>query len=316
MRIHAAIALAAGLCAAPAPETVRFAVAEGTVLEKTFEIGSKFVLEDMTVRMNGAVQPKTDLAALDIYARQDRRLVVLDQYLELGPQRPEKLRRRYESLTGKKVDRMPLMQPGGKEEKNTLVSDLQGSTVMFAWDGASKGFKASLLDGESKLDMSGIEEDMDLRFFLPQEAVEPGSKWTVDASVFDEIFSLGGDLGLEADEGGWFEEQLADLLEGDIKVAYVSLDDSGLATLDIKASLDFDGKITDERSGEPMKVTGHVNMQGTLFWNVKGGHFASLDLEAEMDLSMKMNPQGLGADLAVDMDMAFDVKIAGQAKAR
>lgn len=316
MRLHAAIALAAGLCAAPAPQNVRFAVAEGLVLEKTFEIGSKFVLNDMTVRMNGAIQPAADLDELDIYAKQDRRIVVLDQYLELGPQRPSRLRRRFESLSGKKVDRMPLMQPGGKEEKSTHASDLQGCTVMFAWEDAAQGFRATLIDGESKLDMKALEEDMDLRFFLPQQEVEPGAEWTVDAAVFDEIFSLGGDVGLAEDEGGWFEEQLADLLEGDIDVAYVSLDDSGQARLGIEANLDFDGEIKDERTGEPMKVTGHVNLRGTLLWNVKAGHFAALDLEADMDLSMKMNPQGLGANLAISMDMAFDVKIAGRAKAR
>jgi len=315
MKFHVAIVLAAGLIAAPAPEDVGFSVAEGTVLRKTFEIGSKFVLEDMTVRVNGAVQPSADLAKLDIYARQERHIVVLDQYLEAGPHRPEKLRRRYESLTGKKIDRMPLMQPGGKEENKALTSNLQGSTVMFAWDGAAAGFEASLLDGKTELDVDGLDEDMDLRVFLPGKEVAEGDTWDVDAGIFDEIFSLGGDLGFEDDEGGWFEEQLAELLEGSIQVAYVDLDDSGQAVLRIRASLDFDGEVLDQRSGgTPMKVNGHVNMQGQLVWNVKAGHFQTFELEAEMDLSMKMNPPAPGATVQVEMDMAFDVSVSGRAE--
>jgi hypothetical protein len=225
------------------------------------------------------------------------------------------LRRRYESLTGKKVDRTALMQPGGKEDSQTLSSDLQGSTVLFTWDNATGDFKASLLDGKTKLDLGGLDEDMDLRVFLPGKQVAQGDTWSVDASAVDELFSLGGDLGLEDEEGGSFEEQLAELLEGDIEVAYVELDDSGAAVLRIKASLDFDGEITDQRiGGTAMKVNGHINMRGNLLWNVKAGHFQSFELEVEMDLAMKTNPPAPGASVQVEMDMALDMRMSGRAE--
>ena len=63
MKLPLVIALVTGLLAAPAPENVRFSVAQGTVLRKTFEISSKFVFEDMSVRVNGAIQPSADLAS-------------------------------------------------------------------------------------------------------------------------------------------------------------------------------------------------------------------------------------------------------------
>lgn len=310
------VALLGGLIAAPAPQNVRFAVAEGTVLEKSFEIGSKFVLEDMSMKVNGAIQPSVDAATKNLYAQQDRQVVVLDQYLESGAHRPGKLRRRYESLSGKKVDRMPLMQPGGKQKDSELDSSLQGCTVMFAWDDTKQDFAASLVDGKTKVSMDDLREDMDLRLFLPGKEVSTGDTWTVDAKAFDEIFSLGGSLGLEDDEGSWFESQLAEILEGDILVAYMSLDDSGKANLGIKADLDFDGEVEDQRSGMPMNCKGDVTMKGTLLWNVKGGHFERFDLEANMDLDMQVESPDPRAKMEIEMAMTFDVKISGKAQRR
>ena len=307
-------ALLGGLLAAPAPQNVRFAVPEGTVLRKTFDIGSKFVLEDMSMKVNGAIQPSADVGKKDLYARQDRRVVVLDRYVEAGQHRPEKLRRRYESLSGKKVDRMPLMQPGGKQKDSDLESTLEGCTVVFTWDGARKDFAARLVDGETRVPLDGLREDMDLRLFLPGKDVSEGDAWTVDAGLFDEIFTLGGSLGLENEEGSWFESQLAEILEGDIRVTYASLDDSGIANLAIRAELPFDGVVKDERSGAPMDCRGDVNMKGTLHWNVKAGHFQDFDLEADMDLSMHIDPKDPRARMEIEMEMTFDVKISGKAE--
>ena len=269
-------------------------------------------LEDMVTKINGAIQPSPDLAAKNLYAQQDRQVVVLDRYLESGRHRPEKLRRRYESLSGTKVDRMPLMQPGGTQKDSKLSSSLQGCTVVFDWDAGKKGFAATLVNGETDVEMDGLREDMDLRLFLPQKEVARGDTWTVDASLFDEIFTLGGSLGLEDDEGSWFESQLAEILDGEIRVTYMALDDAGVASLGIHAQLPFDGVVKDQRSGASMDCKGDVTMKGTLLWDVKGGHFRRFDLDASMDLGMNIDPRDPRARMEIEMAMTFDVKIAGR----
>lgn len=297
--------------AASGAQSVRFAVQRGTVLRKTFGIESKATIRDMTTTVGGVVQNGGDVASKNIYAEQSRRLVVLDRYGEEAGGRPEQLYRTYEQLSGEKLDRMPLMS-GGEPEQKKISSDLEGKTARFDWNEVSQGFSASI-EGESEVDPKGLAEDMDLRVFLPGKDVKPGDTWKIDAASFDEIFTLGGDLGMDEGANRSFERQLAEILQGDIDVTYEALDERGQATLAIEADLPFDGRIPDQRSGTPMNVKGDVTMKGRLVWDVEGGHFRRFDLGSRMDLSMRVEPPNQRKKVEIEMDMRLEVRVSGDA---
>lgn len=316
------------------PKTkLSFAPAEGTSLTKVFTNETELTLEDMSMSMNGEEMPFQ--MEMDMTVTSVASTTVTDEYVSMRDGAPGKLKRTYDGLEATTSMSMEMDMMGESQSMDSdadASSDLEGKTVVFAWSDDESEFKASFpedTEGDEEL-LENLAENMDLRDLLPSGDVSEGDEWEIDVKALDSVLAPGGDMKLVPEEMddemksmmgpmgsdgmGSLQDWVSDEIEGTATGKFTGMrdvDGTSMAVITINIDINTAVDLTDlvaesmEDADMPMEIEmeiDHLDLEfeleaeGTLLWNVKGGHFHSLELSGEtnllVDTGMAMNAGG------------------------
>ncbi|NOT31214.1 MAG: hypothetical protein HOP15_12270 [Planctomycetes bacterium] len=285
---------------ASGPDEVRYAPEKGLKVTRTCETSGEFELESESVTVDGEERPVpgNPSGSLSI----EEKTVVSDELVAVGSGRPEKLARTFDELH--KQQTISGTGPDGEvmEQTQKLTCDLEGKRVVFTSNADDKRFDVQAA-ADQKLDaelLDGLDEDMDLRAFLPDKPVAKGDSWDVEPAAFHAVLWPGGRLPFhDADkhEPDAIEHELNAALyaslDGDAKVTYAGQreeDGVKVFVLHVKADLSRTGEsvpsseYTSEHGGTPgtkVKLEFTTQAEGDLLWSVEHAHLISLTLEGK-----------------------------------
>ena len=285
---------------ASGPDEVRYAPEKGLEVTRTCETSSEFELESVSVTVDGEERPVPGKPSGSLSS--EEKIVVSDELVAVGSGRPEKLARTFDELHKQQTISGP--RPDGEfmEQTQKLTCDLEGKRVVFTWNADDKRFDVQAA-ADQKLDdklLDGLDEDMDLRAFLPDKPVAKGDSWDVEPAAFRAVLWPGGRLPFhDADkhEPDAVEHELNAALyaslDGDAKVTYAGQreeDGVKVFVLHVKADLSRTGEsvasseYTSEHGGAPgakTKLEFTTQAEGDLLWSVEHAHLVSLTLEGQ-----------------------------------
>jgi len=294
------------------PAELAFAPARGTELTRSFRIVQELGLVDSSTVVN---EEEYDLD-LKMELATETHVVVRDRLAELGPGRPERLRRTFETLDRRTRGRVGTGSYRPTLQESESRSELVGASVELRWNATRQGFVAALVDGDAPLELlAGLEEDMDLRAVLPGRPVEPGDSWELDPGALVGILAPGGDVGLalvRTDDGGRSPEPEPSLrqklgeLGGEATALYEGVrreEGRELAVVRLSFRVRSQKDLTEllgtalahqpgERQGieevtlESAESTDELDLEGELLWDLAAGHFRSLALAGDYTTSI------------------------------
>jgi hypothetical protein len=179
-------------------EEIEFRPLPGTRVVKTFEATSRAVLDGASLVMDGE---HTDVP-LQLDSTATTKLVVRDEYAEVAGGRPVRLERTYDTVEARALTTSRTDVTGGGTIEVESASPLAGRAVRFEWDTSANRHTRRFSDEESAPDeaeaalLAGLEEDLDLRAFLPNSPQSVGDRWLVEPGAVTAILAPGGALGL------------------------------------------------------------------------------------------------------------------------
>ncbi|MEW6073662.1 MAG: hypothetical protein AB1726_13850 [Planctomycetota bacterium] len=342
--LWSALLLPGLLAFSPRGDEVSFHPAEGATLTKTFTSKSEVSLDEMSLTQNG--QP-VEFGGLEISTTSDQTIQVTDVYSALGDGRPAKLTRTFEKLAGATTISQSHEMMGDQDTDVTSKSELLDKVVVFSWDAEAGEFDVAFAptSGGDETLLEGLEEDMDLRAFLPRGEVAVDDEWEIDPQDVRGLFAPGGSLKLEPEnpeELGMgsgphpsLDQALGDMEgtvsgtyrgtreEEGVKVAVIEL------TMEISSAKDLTdlmkemmGNIEAPGGEEIDMRIGAFDMEfafegkGVLLWDVAAGLVHSLDLSGEvtqridMQMDMTVAGQELSMENAMTMSGTMTVAVA------
>jgi hypothetical protein len=286
---------------ASGPDEVRYAPEKGLKVTRTCEMSGEFELGPESVTLDGEerLDPrKKSSGSLSI----EEKFVVSDELVAVGSGRPEKLARTFDELHQQQTYSETRYDGEVIKQTQKLTCDLEGKRVVFTWHADVKRFDVQAAANQ-KLDaklLDGLDEDMDLRAFLPDKPVAKGDSWDVEPAAFRAVLWPGGRLPFhDADKHEPDEIEhalnaaLYASLDGDAKVTYAGQrekDGVKVFVLHVKADLSRTGECvassayTSEHGGAPgakTKVEFTTQVEGDLLWSVEHAHLISLTLEGQ-----------------------------------
>ncbi len=302
------------LALAPVEDAPRFAVKEGSVLEKSFATEGTLALQDSDLRLNGEdADPEQMGLPADLEVSFGFEVACQDTYESVSEARPLALLRAFEGVRFRAES-----QDGEREDEEHLA----GRTVRFDWKADDEAYAKSFVgDPGDDEDLDLLREDLDLRSLLPADTVDEGDTWSVDGLGMLELWLPGIDVRgkLDAEALGDVPPEVVESLlgvlerislectwEGEVEEDGVRLGRIGLAA-EVGETVPIDPAFaTEDPEAPPMEwkrfeVTIDLDLEGTLLWNQAEGRFASFESKSE------------GA-LKIDVDMAipdFSLTIAG-----
>jgi len=325
------------LFAAPAGE-ISFSPAEGHSVTRSWTAGSQFSLDDMEMSMNGQPMPMDMEMEMDMDMTMS--FEVTDTFVGMMDGQPSELHRSFDVLdsNGSFSVEAELMPGGGEEKTIEASSELEGKTVAFKWNEENGEYDVDYheSEGESEL-LEGLTEDMDFRALLPAGSVDEDESWDIDVKQLTAILAPGGDMGLvpEMDEeemgmmpgmqdfGRGMNDMLGDLLEGEangtfkgyqevdgVRVAVIAL------TVSIESSNDMTEKVAEAMGELPieaeldidyMDIEVSIEGEGTLHWDVEGGHVHSYDMSGSMGFITDMGMTMTMGDQDMEMEQTFEM---------
>jgi len=325
-------------------EAIRFGPEGGARVTKSFEVTTDFVLDDLSIVVNGE-DVGAMLGTFEVGAANDIAYEVTDVYVACEDGRPLELHRTFDSLSSDLSVNF-MAEFGGEDMDVAGTSELEGRTVVFAWDAEEEDYSASFEDGGDDDLLEGVTEDMDLRFLLPGAEVSEGDSWDVPLESLAGLVAPGGDLkllpeGVNVDQEEFsaemtelFENTFADLddiLSGDCVCTFVGVrevDGARLAEISIEievdGSVDLSAMLLDiiemagEEAGEEMpdidigaaELSLSVEAEGVLLWNVGANRAQELDLSGEVafsiDLSISAEEGGESFDAELYAELGGD----------
>jgi hypothetical protein len=322
-------------------DRIRFAPSEGSSVTKTFENKAEFTLQNMTLTMNGQDSPAKPEMEMTITSTQ--KVVITDDYLTNRDGAPKKLRRSFDELGNNVAIAMKMAMMGqtqNKDQSTTGESELQGKKVVFTWD-ADKGEYKKAFDPALDKDalLKDLEEDMDLRVLLPKEEVKEGASWDIeDVKMLASVLAPGGNLSIVPKEMaaedmmgmpgmGSMGDWLRGALEGTAKATFTGLrevDGAKMAVIKVELKISVSKDMTDivqdamkkaklppeagEMTVDHMDVDYKLEAEGTLVWDIAGGHAHSFDMSGpshvNMDMAMKISPGGQKMSIEYGMELS------------
>jgi len=297
-------------------DSVIFGPEAGSKLTKTFAFAMELELVEQNTILNGEESPTS--MEMKSTSRQEIKVVVTDEYMNLRDDAPIEFRRSFDELEFEEATRLSLERMG-EEKVGDLhasgISALEGKTVVFSWDDDNEGYTKGFEQGGDEDLLKGLAEDMDLRVFLPEDEVQEGDKWKIEPNGLIDILFPGGDFAFTMESDGdeppmpamdpknspypreWFTGQI----EGDLTAKYVGtceVDDIKVAVIEITVKIiaardmtDFLSRtILDEEAPEGMSMSvDHMAVDttldgtGRLLWDLGGGHLHTLELRAKVE---------------------------------
>ncbi len=342
-------ALALPLClafAAPA-NRVAFAPEAGTELSKLYTTELSLQLDDFSLSVGGQEMDASMMGDMEVNIDYESEYGVLDTYVETSDGRPVKLERMFDSLGGNMSFNVANEMMGNEDQSMEFESELEGTTVVFSWNGDEENYTKSFKDedeGDAEL-LEGIQEDMDLRMLLPAGEVEEGATWELDLTLLEHVILPGGDLALDPGEDveqpdmsedmtemieGMMGDMLDELLGGSASCTYEGTRTEGDITVAvIKLEVEIDGNTSmvemirkmisaAQEQEEEMEVDLSVEVadleigyegSGTLLWNVANGHLYSFEMSGEMFAAVDVS---MGIDMGGQtMNQDISVEFSG-----
>jgi len=297
LSLGTALALASFACG---PDEVRYAPEKGLEVTRTCETSGEFELVSESVTVDGEEHPAPGKSSGPLSS--EEKFVVSDELVAVGSGRPEKLARTFDELHQQHT--FSGTGPDGEvmEQTQKLTCDLEGKRVVFTWNADDERFDVQAAP-DQKLDaelLDGLDEDMDLRAFLPDKPVAKGDSWDVEPAAFHAVLWPVGRLPFhdaDKDAPDAVEHELNAALyaslDGDAKVTYAGQreeDGVKVFVLHVKADLSRTGEFvpsseyTSEHGGTPgtkVKIEFTTQAEGDLLWSVEHAHLISLTLEGK-----------------------------------
>ena len=306
LSLGTALALASS---ASGPDVVRYAPEKGLKVTRTYETSGEFELGPESVTHDGEERldpAKKSSGSLSI----EEKFVVSDELVAVGSGRPEKLARTFDELHQQQTESETRYDGEVMQKTQKLTCDVEGKHVVFTWNADDKRFDVQAA-ADQELDaelLDGLDEDMDLRAFLPDKPVAKGDSWDVEPAAFHAVLWPGGRLPFhdadkhEPDEIYYeLNAALYASLDGDAKVTYAGQreeDGVQVFVLHVEADLSRTGEYvpsseyTSEHGGTPgAKFKGEFTTQveGDLLWSVEHAHLISLTLEGQAAITEGMS---------------------------
>lgn len=320
-------------------EKLAFQPEAGSSLTKAYTIGGEFALDDISLIFDGQDFGGM-MGQIDVNVKTETRIEVTDSYRAVAGGRPTELLRTFEALASSM--HMEVTPAQAEVPEITSTSSLEGKTVAFRWNEEEQEYERSFHEEEGDEGLlESLEEDMDLRVFLPPGEVAADDTWTVALTELGSVVAPGGNLQMlpadtELDEEAMqkfeelfsgFGEEFGDLLEGEctctfkgardeggVRVAEIAIDLEVATTLDLSEFLDEFIRTAIEQSGAEEMVqvtldTADFNLdfegKGTLLWNLGAGRVHSFQMsgDATMDIDIAVSVEAEGESHEVDASL-------------
>ena len=309
----------------PRADSIQLSAKDGTKLSKELAISGTFTMEGGTASVMGEEQ---EIPAEDEPLELDMTLEVTDEYSKVADGRAVELLRTFDGMA---------MEYGAGEDGGEVdeFTELEGSTVKFV-RGEEGRYEKSFHEeeGEETL-LTGLEADMDFVALLPEKEVSPDDTWKASGANLKTVFLPGGvPLGAGSDDenvGTVVRDLLIPMIEdgaGDfaIECTYKGVredDEQRIAEI----ALEFEGMVSGEASelvlsiaevmgegeGAPEDLSADAEIEfsgeGTLLWNVEGGHVHSYECAVSTDIILMLDfSQDMGGG---DMEINFEAEFSG-----
>jgi len=282
------------LFSSPVPDPLVFDPAPGTTLVRAFEHEQDLVLDSMSILMDGYEVPSEYLPEMELDIHSLVRVVVTDRLVEIDEGRPRVLLRTYDELATSASSEFVMIPGDSALEEGSATSALEGRSVRFEWDPEGGSYAVAFTEDEGDLPEE-LAEDMGLRAFLPEDAVEEGDEWELDASVLHDVFRPGGDLAWDwsRSEGMRGEIEEAHAFDGTLTARLTGIDE-GVAEIELEGSFheedESEGDLSDVPVADGTATTFRTRtyeLEGILRWNVEAGHVAGLALASAIEMEMR-----------------------------
>lgn len=318
----------------------------GSSLTKAYTIGGEFSLDDISLIVDGQ-DIGGMIGQLEVSVKTDSKIEVTDAYRAVAGGRPTDLMRTFEALASTvHVDMTPAQ---AEMPEMTSTSSLEGKSVVFHWNEEENQYDRSFHEheGDDEL-LEGLEEDMDLRSFLPAGEVSDGDTWKVELTELQSLIAPGGNLRMMPENSDMDEEAMkrfeeifdgfgddfGDQLEGactctfkgtrdeeGVRVAEIAIEIEVSATLDLTEPLGKAIRAAIEEGGAEEMVdvsldTADFNLdfegKGTLLWNLGAGRMHSFQVDGEatmdIDLSVKVEAEGESHELDASLELTGSMR--------
>jgi hypothetical protein len=305
----------------PAAEAPHFAPAEGSKITRTISVTSHLVSESMKALVNGEEQPLPDTEGfITIEGTND--IVVKDEFVKMGKGRPQELHRTFEKLAGTENQIIKGSEEDSHEKKQE--SGLADKTVVFKWNEGDDAYdRAFGEDGGDEDLLEGLDEDMDLRKFLPESAsAAEGSSWTVKGEAANAFLFPAGDLKLQSDDDDdenksskELDVHLRENLKGSIQVTYKGTreeDGRKVGILELKGNVESNAETTDSDDMSTTLKLG-AEVKGEILWDVSANrvHSASVTFDQKVHYKVEGSYDGQKVEQMVDFvgPTKFELKV-------
>lgn len=195
-----------GLTGAATPDGLRLAYGPeaGLALSRTLENTMSFELDDMSMVVGGQ-----DLGAMmgDMVMSMElvNEVSFDDKLVAIGEGRPTHLERAVLEATQDMTMDIEVMGEGDSQDMS-YSAGLVGRTMILKWNAENEAYDVSYKEEqEGDRPPLYVIEDLDMRSFLPTEAVDVDDSWEPGLEGLFGLFSMGGDLRWVPE----FDEELA-----------------------------------------------------------------------------------------------------------
>jgi len=322
--------LALGLTSFLIPrDGVTFAPSVGTKLTKNFSGQVELSLDSMRMLMNGEeqdMQMDEEPGGTGSYT-----LVVTDHFKALEQGRPTDLTRSFVEVSGS-------AESNDGDSSQGSLDELEGETVHFVWDADAGAYDVTYEDGEGEEDVLNVlVPDMDFRPLLPRGEVSDGDEWEIGGNDILKVLLPGADVrnaaasGVEIG-GDPIPEKALELLDKFLEsskatctyVGTTETDGVSLAEIGVKGKVGGTTEFDPSEFGEEgmdfnaemlVNLTINLDFEGTLLWNVKGGHFQSFTMEGQGGLDVHMTAHIAEMDMDWENEMSASMTIEQKATA-
>jgi len=279
---------------------VRFAVKEKAKLNKVFDDKTVLHSTSFSMKIDGNETPDIDFK---LSYDEKTHVEVTDEYGALKDGKPSKVTRSYNKLAGSTLQKIESPEGmeghGDADEEKERSSKLEGLTVVFKLNDDGDGYKADFQDGKGDADLlKRLEEDMDLRGFLPSGEVAEDKSWEIEPAVFNAVLGTpGGDLKIKAaddkEDDSDVAQQFEDNVKGKCKGTYKGRREVGghkCAVIELEGELKTHAKddksLGDEQDGIKT-IELEYTLEGELLWDIEEGHFHKCTLSSKVKMTMK-----------------------------
>ncbi len=314
--------LAALVALAPVTaDTIAFGPEAGSTVEKRFEMSIQLDQRSISMKVGEHELPSELTEDTEMSWKSHQKLVVEDEYREVGSDRPVKLARKFVDMSDKSEQRTRMV---GMEETQEVSKDkesaLEGKTVLFSWNEKDGEYaKEWVGDGADDDLLDGLEQEFDFQLLVPSKSVSEGDTWKIDLADFESVLGPCGELAFKGDDDddedddddGEFQENLT----GEVTFTYGGTKDEGGRKLAVLTAV-LKGKTFQDRDpaeGSTMRMDYDLELEGEFLWDVGAKRLASYklagDVTCEMAIKQEVDMGGEMGELAIDIEMGGTVEI-------